>query len=190
MTDRPERPGTDVMASLPARRPQRRSSKRGPRPEGNGAAKTPVPPTRKTPASSAKSAKPAAPTAAKATTRRPAAKGAKAPAGRSAAAAKLAAATKPARAGKRPPVDPAPGAIPIDEAPRQPKLKAVRPSDATRRAAPQGARKPPAPDRPAGAPDGLELLGTAIQAAGELAQISLSLGTAALRRAAGRLPRP
>ena len=39
MTDPPERPGTDVMASLPAHRPQRRSSKRTPRPDGNGTAK-------------------------------------------------------------------------------------------------------------------------------------------------------
>jgi len=170
MTDRPERPGTDVMASLPARRPQRRSAKRTPRPDGNGAAKRPARPTTK-------------PAAARA-------KGAKAPAGRSAAAARLAASTKPAAPAKPRRVEAAAGAISIDDTTRQPKLKAVRPSDATRRAAPQGARKPPAADRPAGAPDGLELLGTAIQAAGELAQITLSLGTAALKRAASRLPRP
>jgi hypothetical protein len=64
--------------------------------------------------------------------------------------------------------------------------KAVRPSAATRRArvdAPQADR---APAPPAGA----ELVTTAVQAAGELAQIGLTLGTQALRGALSRIPRP
>ena len=39
-------------------------------------------------------------------------------------------------------------------------------------------------------PSGAELIGTAIQAAGELAQIGLAVGGHALRSALGRLPRP
>jgi hypothetical protein len=60
----------------------------------------------------------------------------------------------------------------------------VRPSRATEAAT----SKPGA--RPAQAPEGLELVGTAIQAAGELAQLGLVLGTKALRGAVSRLPRP
>jgi hypothetical protein len=44
--------------------------------------------------------------------------------------------------------------------------------------------------RPAQPPEGIELVGTAIQAAGELAQLGLTLGTKALRGAVSRLPRP
>jgi len=64
------------------------------------------------------------------------------------------------------------------------KLRGVRPSEATSAAS----SKPGA--RPATPPEGVELVGTAIQAAGELAQIGLSLGTKALRGAVRRIPRP
>jgi hypothetical protein len=67
-------------------------------------------------------------------------------------------------------------------APRKP--AGVRPSAATDAAASK-------PDqRPAQAPEGIELVGTAIQAAGELAQLGLTLGTKALRGAVRRIPRP
>jgi hypothetical protein len=57
------------------------------------------------------------------------------------------------------------------------------------------------PAQPAGTPtvararkpapaSGVELLGTAVQAAAELAEIGLSAGARALRNAIGRLPRP
>jgi hypothetical protein len=60
----------------------------------------------------------------------------------------------------------------------------VRPSAATR-----AASQPPG-DRPPQTPQGVELVGTAIQAAGELAQLGLELGTKALAGAVRRLPRP
>jgi hypothetical protein len=60
----------------------------------------------------------------------------------------------------------------------------VRPSEATRRASSIPS------ERPANSPEGIELVGTAIQAAGELAQFGLTLGTKALRGAVSRIPRP
>jgi hypothetical protein len=56
----------------------------------------------------------------------------------------------------------------------------------TRRPAPPP--PPPAPRR--GPPRGTELVTTAIQAAGELAQIGLTAGGQALKRAVDRIPRP
>jgi len=49
--------------------------------------------------------------------------------------------------------------------------------------------QPPREDTGRPAPSGVELVGTAIQAAGELAQIGLSVGNHALRSALGRLGR-
>lgn len=60
----------------------------------------------------------------------------------------------------------------------------VRPSAAT-----DAASSTPG-ERPASPPEGVELLGTAVQAAGELAELGLRLGTKALRGAVKRLPRP
>ncbi len=61
----------------------------------------------------------------------------------------------------------------------------VRPSAATKAASSQ-----PPPKRPPSPPSGTDLVGTAVQAAGELAQLGLTLGTKALRDAAKRIPRP
>ena len=61
----------------------------------------------------------------------------------------------------------------------------VRPSAAT-----QAARNTPPPKRPPSPPSGTDLVGTAVQAAGELAQLGLTLGTRALRDAVKRIPRP
>jgi hypothetical protein len=60
----------------------------------------------------------------------------------------------------------------------------VRPSAATRAASSTPGQRPAQP------PEGIELVGTAIQAAGELAQLGLTLGTKALRGAVSRIPRP
>jgi hypothetical protein len=60
----------------------------------------------------------------------------------------------------------------------------VRPSAATSRVSSTPAKRPALP------PEGLELVGTAVQAAGELAQLGLTLGTKALRGAVSRIPRP
>lgn len=49
---------------------------------------------------------------------------------------------------------------------------------------------PPRDTRDQSPPSGAELIGTAIQAAGELAQIGLAVGGHALRSALGRLPKP
>jgi hypothetical protein len=114
--------GRDVMSSLPSRRPQRRSSRRG------AGGKTTA-------------ARP------KTTAARPKQRAAKA--------------TSKSR-----------------------KPAGVRPSAATNAAS----SKPE--QRPAQPPEGIELVGTAIQAAGELAQLGLTLGTKALRGAVRRIPRP
>ena len=50
-------------------------------------------------------------------------------------------------------------------------------------------RQPP-PKPPPGPPTGTDLVGTAVQAAGELAELGLTLGARALRDAVKRLPRP
>jgi hypothetical protein len=125
MSESDEREGAEVLKSLPARRPQRRSARRG-------------------------GAKPAA--------RKPA------PRKKAAATAKQSAtaARKPA-AGHRP--------------------AGVRPSEATRAASSTPGQ------RPAQSPEGIELVGTAIQAAGELAQIGLTVGGQVLKRAVKRLPK-
>ncbi len=67
----------------------------------------------------------------------------------------------------------------------RPKPEGVRPSAATR-----AASRPPPPRRPPSPPGGTDLVGTAVQAAGELAQLGLTLGTRALRDAVKRIPRP
>jgi hypothetical protein len=125
MSESDEREGAEVLKSLPARRPQRPSARRG---GAKPAARKPAPPKK-----AATAGKPSA------------------------------AARKPA-AGRRP--------------------AGVRPSAATRAASSTPGQ------RPAHAPEGIELVGTAIQAAGELAQLGLTLGTKALRGAVARIPRP
>jgi hypothetical protein len=49
---------------------------------------------------------------------------------------------------------------------------------------------PPRPPRHVSPPRGTELVTTAIQAAGELAQIGLTVGGQVIKRAVDRLPRP
>lgn len=63
---------------------------------------------------------------------------------------------------------------------------AVRPSAATRNA--RGLTGPPR--READPPTGVKLVGTAVAAAGELAELGVTLGVRSLRNLAGRLPRP
>lgn len=125
---------------------------------------------------SAKGRKPAAGRAAK-----PRATAATAATAKSKAGARPAAKAKPKAAAARTAAKAKPKAAAAKARP-----KAVRPSMATRRArgdAPQADRVPTAPA-------GAELVTTAVQAAGELAQIGLTLGTQALRGALSRIPRP
>jgi hypothetical protein len=71
------------------------------------------------------------------------------------------------------------------------KPKAVKPATtAQTKAAAQRPAPPPADGRPGGPPRGAEIVTTAVQAAGELAQIGVTVGTQLLRRAARRIPRP
>jgi hypothetical protein len=58
-------------------------------------------------------------------------------------------------------------------------------------AAHRPAAPPPPPPRPLdGRPKGTEIVTTAVQAAGELAQIGATVGSRFLKRAARRIPRP
>jgi hypothetical protein len=54
----------------------------------------------------------------------------------------------------------------------------------------KAASTPPRKPQPAEPPKGTELVTTAVQAAGELAQIGLTLGGRAVKRAVRRLPKP
>jgi len=55
---------------------------------------------------------------------------------------------------------------------------------------PQGHAVPEPERAPGGPPTGIELVTTAVQAAGEVAQIGFTVGGQILKRAVGRLPRP
>jgi hypothetical protein len=71
----------------------------------------------------------------------------------------------------------------------KPKAKvagATRPSAATRRAREESVKPPPA----APAPPDRDVVGTALEAAGELARIGLTVGTQIVREATRRIPRP
>jgi hypothetical protein len=81
------------------------------------------------------------------------------------------------------------------------KSSAAKPKAAKPKAAAPKAPRPPAtppagwqtPDqdgRRGGPPSGTEIVTTAVQAAGELAQIGIAAGGRMLKRAAGRIPRP
>lgn len=198
---------SDVLGALPRTRPHRRSEKRGSRgadataPERtNGAPPESAPPedappesaspedappenAADTPAQTALSGGPEQPAVtAKAPStraRKPVAKKTTAPKQRSESPG---AGPRPTRAS-----EPAPRA----------KRRSVRASEPAPQAKPR-LRQPPQPDgTPNRAPNakpaparGTDLLGTAVQAAAELAEIGLSLSARAVRRAVSKLPRP
>ena len=169
MADEENRPDPDVLSSLPSTRPQRPSARR--QAAGSGARKDAAAKGR-----SGGSDKPAGKPRRKQDTGRPKPK----PKPVRPTAARSAAGRR-ARAGAAGTAGPVSGGRPT----------AVRPSAATRRAASQREGEPAAPVAPpAGPSDGLQVVATAIQAAGELAQIGLSVGTHALRGALRRIPRP
>jgi hypothetical protein len=68
-----------------------------------------------------------------------------------------------------------------------PMSKVVPPPKAAAKPAPP---PPPPPRERDGRPSGSEIVTTAVQAAGELAQIGVAVGRQLLKRAANRLPRP
>ncbi len=82
---------------------------------------------------------------------------------------------------------------PIRATPKPPPLRQPAQPAGTPDAPPT--RKPPddpLPPEPSGSrlPSGTELVGTAVQAAAELAEIGISMTARALRRTVSRLPRP
>jgi hypothetical protein len=88
----------------------------------------------------------------------------------------------------RRPTPKAQAAKPKPQAPPKPKQKvsgATRPSAATRRAREESVKPPPRP-----APPERDVVGTALEAAGELARIGLTVGTQIVREATRRIPRP
>ena len=96
-------------------------------------------------------------------------------------------ASRPERLGRprqRAEVRRAPQAAPV--APESAGPQAVRPASPPLRAA-HPCEPPP---KPIGAPTGTELVTTTIRAAGELAQISLTVGGKVLKRTLDRIPRP
>jgi hypothetical protein len=104
--------------------------------------------------------------------------------------------TRPDRLGRRGPAA-TPKRTPAKRAaaPRPKPAKVTKAAKPKAAAAPKPAPPPPSPPpprerRPASPPSGPQLVTTAIQAAGEIAQFGLSVGGRALRRAAGRIPRP
>lgn len=68
---------------------------------------------------------------------------------------------------------------------------AVRPSAATKNAGSTTDSGPARPNEaPPGPPQGIAVVGTAVQAAGELVELGVSLGSQAVRAALRRIPRP
>jgi hypothetical protein len=113
--------------------------------------------------------------------------GAKAkPAAPAQAGAGAGAAAKPRPAAK---AKPAAQAKPRPAARANPAAKAAPPRATASKIPPAGYATPRADDDD-GVPRGAELVTTAVQAAGELAQIGLAAGGRALKSALGRLPRP
>jgi hypothetical protein len=115
---------------------------------------------------------------------------------RGAAPAKPAAKPKPKAAAKPKPKPAAKPKVPSTPAPQPATPHRPRPvragapalEDSTGRARAESAE--PREQRPTTPPTGTELVTTAIQAAGELAQIGLTVGGQVLKRAVKRLPKP
>ena len=185
----------DVFGSLPNTRPQRRSARRdrtgakakpaasGPASAGataQGKAPARTEPNAAAPASAGARAKPAAPAGAAAQPKR---------ATPAKPAARAGAAAQPKRATPAKPAAPAAAAkaAPPRAGASESATDAAPPRAATSKIPPAGYATPRGDD---GVPRGAELVTTAVQAAGELAQIGLAAGGRALKSALGRLPRP
>ena len=96
---------------------------------------------------------------------------------------------KAAKAAKPKPAKPAQAET--HEAPEVRPVKRVVPKTGARSKPAPERVLPPEPDgRLSGPPRGTEIVTTAVQAAGELAQIGVTVGGQLLRRAARRIPRP
>jgi hypothetical protein len=185
---------TDLLGALPRTRPHRRSDKRGARP--SDPATTAAPPETSADGKAARRPAPARKTTAASKT--PAAR-------KTTAASKPAAARRPA-ARKSPAASKSPAAAKSPAASKSPaaaKSPAARRSTAAKAQARERSGRLRQPAQPAGIPThprnarrkrapkaGAEILGTAVQATAELAEIGLVLSARALRNAVSRLPRP
>jgi hypothetical protein len=185
-----DKPTTDVLGALPRTRPHRRSGKRAARPgeapQTDADAATEREPAAGTPRSNGDAGKP----------KRRAARSGAAKSARGRKQATPTAGAKPARGGRGPrsgaPKPGRPAGGPPSEPPRE-RPRAV--------SGPGKAARLPQPPQPAGTPAGprprkpapassTEILGTAVQAAAELAEIGLTVSARALRNAVSRLPKP
>ncbi|TMK41733.1 MAG: hypothetical protein E6G56_03145 [Actinobacteria bacterium] len=174
MDDRsPQEPPREVLSSLPHSRPQRRSARR----EGPGAPAKAAGKATKRPRP-ARATKPDADARAKA-----GAKGVAAASGRGAVDQRDLLIKGP-RVGPRAPASAAARPRPAvgrDQPPTASAPATRRPADGEDAAARPGSVEPPS---------GSEILGAAVQSAGELAQLGLKAGTQLLRSAAARIPKP
>jgi hypothetical protein len=192
-----ERP-SDVLGALPRTRPHRRSDKRGApqaatRPPPGDAAEatnatpnivadqmTPDPPASQPTASTA--SKPSAKTTSKPsakTTSKPRAKTASKPMAKTASKPSAKTASEPSASG--PTANATPKRPPAPAGPRAPRLRQPAQPDGT--PAPRPNRNPAPPLAP-------DLVGTAVHAVAELAEIGLSVSARAIRSAVSKLPRP
>jgi hypothetical protein len=177
-----EDPPADVLSSLPRTRPHRRSEKRGARQVGTGSQEA----ARTLPKAPAPAVRASAKAPAKRATGRRGATAPKAPetgaTGRRGATAPKAPATRGTAREARATRSTA------RKAPSGPKPKPLRQPEQPAGGPP---RRPPASPTHSPAPvSGTDILGTAVQAAAELAEIGLSASARALRAAISRLPRP
>ena len=171
MTDTPP---SDVLGALPRTRPHRRSDKRAAKPVPAAAVDAVAEVVAdKPPAKRKAPAKPTAPAKRAASPKTPA--GAKTP-----AAAKAPVAQKGATGGQRPKLR----AVPPPAEPAQP------PPFYTPGPAPRGRVAAQKAAKPASSDEKVDILGTAVQAAAELAEIGISATARAIRGALDRLPRP
>ena len=106
-----------------------------------------------------------------------------------ASAAKTATATKPAAAKPSAAAKPKATAKPKAPAKKAPKPK-VRTAPQPPAAPPKGWQTPGENGDKGGRAGGTEIVTTAVQAAGEIAQLGIAVGGQILKRAAGRIPRP
>ena len=158
-----------VLAALPSTRPERIGSRRGAKPAASAAVAKPA------------SAKPAKPAAAK---RQAGPRDRRAPQGGRAAHVRADRGRRGGVAADRRSHARAAGVTPQ---PRAPRPRAVR------EGAPGMGTTSPDRDQPSaesGRPSGVELVTTAVQAAGEITQIGLTIGGRIIKRAVDRLPKP